>query len=148
MSRRQAAARSFRASASARRGSSCCRCWWCWSWSPAGRCCAPSISASPTPRSTNLGNAQWVGFRNYLEYVDYGNGAGEYFGLLADPALVERGLEHDPLHRHLGALETVLGLVVALVLNAEFKGRGLVRAAILDPLGDPDDRLGQDVGAG
>ena len=31
------------------------------------------------------------------------------------------------------AIETVLGLLVALVLNAEFKGRGLVRAAILVP---------------
>jgi trehalose/maltose transport system permease protein len=34
-------------------------------------------------------------------------------------------------------LETFLGLMVALVLNAEFKGRGLVRAAILIPWAIP-----------
>ena len=34
-------------------------------------------------------------------------------------------------------LETILGLIVALVLNAEFKGRGLVRAAILIPWAIP-----------
>ncbi len=33
--------------------------------------------------------------------------------------------------------ETVLGLIVALVLNAEFKGRGFVRAAILIPWAIP-----------
>ena len=35
------------------------------------------------------------------------------------------------------SIETVLGLMVALVLNAEFKGRGLVRAAILIPWAIP-----------
>ena len=34
-------------------------------------------------------------------------------------------------------LETVLGMLVALVLNAEFKGRGIVRAAILIPWAIP-----------
>ena len=34
----------------------------------------------------DLGNAKWVGFKNYLEYVDYGDGTGEWFGLLVDPA--------------------------------------------------------------
>ncbi len=34
-------------------------------------------------------------------------------------------------------LETVLGMLVALVLNAEFKGRGIVRAAILVPWAIP-----------
>ena len=31
-----------------------------------------------------LGEARFIGWRNYLEYVDYGNGDGEWFGLLAD----------------------------------------------------------------
>ncbi len=35
------------------------------------------------------------------------------------------------------AFETVLGMVVALVLNAEFRGRGIVRAAILIPWAIP-----------
>ena len=34
-------------------------------------------------------------------------------------------------------LETVLGMMVALVLNAEFSGRGIVRAAILIPWAIP-----------
>src|SRR5581483_1372323 len=29
----------------------------------------------------DLGNAKWVGFKNYLEWVDYGDGTGEWFGL-------------------------------------------------------------------
>ena len=33
--------------------------------------------------------------------------------------------------------ETILGLIVALVLNAEFHGRGIVRAAILIPWAIP-----------
>ena len=33
--------------------------------------------------------------------------------------------------------ETVLGMIVALVLNAEFRGRGFVRAAILIPWAIP-----------
>ena len=35
------------------------------------------------------------------------------------------------------SLETVLGIVVALVLNARFPGRGLVRAAVLVPWAIP-----------
>ena len=46
------------------------------------------------------------------------------------------------------SIETVLGLMVALVLNAEFKGRAHRARRDPDPLGDPDHRLGQDVGAG
>jgi trehalose/maltose transport system permease protein len=86
---------------------------------------------------TNLGNAQWVGFRNYLEYVDYGNGAGEYFGLLADPLWWKAVYNTIWFTVISVSFETVLGLVVALVLNAEFKGRGLVRAAILVPWAIP-----------
>jgi hypothetical protein len=32
-----------------------------------------------------MGEAQWEGFRNYLDWFDYGNGQGEWEGLLADP---------------------------------------------------------------
>jgi trehalose/maltose transport system permease protein len=35
------------------------------------------------------------------------------------------------------SIETVLGMAVALVLHAEFKGRGIVRAAILIPWAIP-----------
>src|SRR5512146_2282899 len=30
-------------------------------------------------------SAKWIGFSNYLQYVDYGDGTGQWFGLLADP---------------------------------------------------------------
>ena len=31
-----------------------------------------------------MSEARWVGFRNYLEYVDFGGGEGGFYGLLAD----------------------------------------------------------------
>jgi trehalose/maltose transport system permease protein len=85
----------------------------------------------------DLESARWIGFRNYLEYVDYGDGTGEWFGLLADPVWW-RAVYNTILFTVVSvSLETVIGLVVALVLNAEFKGRGLVRAAILIPWAIP-----------
>jgi trehalose/maltose transport system permease protein len=86
---------------------------------------------------SNLGNAQWVGFRNYLEYVDYGGGEGEYFGLLVDPVWWQAVYNTIWFTLISVSCETVLGLIVALVLNAEFKGRGIVRAAILVPWAIP-----------
>jgi ABC-type sugar transport system permease subunit len=51
---------------------------------------------------------------------------------------VERRVEHRALRGFISvSLEAVLGMLVALVLNAEFKGRGLVRAAILIPWAIP-----------
>ena len=85
----------------------------------------------------DLAGARFVGLRNYLEYVDYGDGTGEYFGLLADPEwwnAVRNTLSYTVVSV---IIETVLGLVFALVLNAEFKGRGLVRAAVLIPWAIP-----------
>ncbi|MEO8667653.1 MAG: sugar ABC transporter permease [Bauldia sp.] len=85
----------------------------------------------------DLGAAQFIGFRNYLEYVDYGDGTGEWFGLLAD-AVWWKAVYNTIWFTVISvALETVIGTVVALVLNAEFKGRGLVRAAILIPWAIP-----------
>ncbi|MBA3517726.1 MAG: sugar ABC transporter permease [Rhizobiales bacterium] len=85
----------------------------------------------------DLAGAEWVGFRNYLEYVDYGDGTGEYFGLLADPVWWKAVYNTIWFAAISVSLETVLGLIVALVLNANFKGRGLVRAAILVPWAIP-----------
>jgi trehalose/maltose transport system permease protein len=83
------------------------------------------------------GAARWIGFRNYLEYVDYGDGTGEWFGLLVDPVWW-RAVRNTIVFTVVSvSLETVIGLVIALVLNAEFKGRGLVRAAILIPWAIP-----------
>ncbi|MEQ9247856.1 MAG: sugar ABC transporter permease, partial [Nitratireductor sp.] len=84
-----------------------------------------------------IGQAQWVGFRNYLEYLDYGDGEGEYFGLLVD-ADWWRAVWNTLRFTIISVFfETVFGLVIALVLNREFRGRSLVRAAVLIPWAIP-----------
>lgn len=79
-----------------------------------------------------LDEAKWVGFENYLKKED-----GRWFGVLADPvwwAAVRNTLWFAALTV---SIETVLGLVVALVLHREFVGRGFVRAAVLIPWAIP-----------
>lgn len=75
----------------------------------------------------DLGAAQFVGFSNYV---------GEY-GLLADPEWWNAVLNTIRFSVISVTLETVLGLIVALVLNAKFPGRALVRAAVLIPWAIP-----------
>ncbi len=81
---------------------------------------------------SDLGSAQFIGFENYLAYYD-----GEWYGVLAD------GLWWNAVWNTLKfsvisvTLETILGLIVALVLNASFRGRSLVRAAVLIPWAIP-----------
>lgn len=75
----------------------------------------------------DLGAARFVGFDNYW---------GE-FGVLADPdwwRAVGNTLWFTGISV---AIETVLGTVVALVLNADFPGRSVVRAAVLVPWAIP-----------
>ncbi|MBD9648190.1 sugar ABC transporter permease [Ensifer sp. ENS09] len=86
---------------------------------------------------TNLEGAEFVGFKNYLSWITLKSGRTVYNGLLADPAwwnAVWNTLKFSALSV---TIETVLGLAVALVLNANFPGRGLVRAAILIPWAIP-----------
>lgn len=81
---------------------------------------------------TELGQYAWVGFDNYLGYND-----GQWYGLLADPdwwQAVRNTLWFAVVSV---SLETALGMVVALVLNQTFPGRGLVRAAVLIPWAIP-----------
>lgn len=85
----------------------------------------------------NVAGAEFVGFRNYWEYVDYGDGEGEYFGLLFDPQWWNSVWNTVYYSVISVSIETVLGLAFALVLNAEFKGRALVRAAVLIPWAIP-----------
>lgn len=84
-----------------------------------------------------IGEAHWIGFRNYLEYVDYGNGKGEYFGLLVDMRWWRSVWNTVWFAVVSVAFETIFGLVIALVLNQEFKGRGIVRASVLIPWAIP-----------
>ncbi len=84
-------------------------------------------------RLGDLAGASWIGARNYLARSPDGG----WSGLLADPlwwtsvrnTLVFTGLSVG--------LETLLGLVIALVLHRPFPGRGWVRAAVLVPWAIP-----------
>lgn len=86
---------------------------------------------------SSMYEAEWIGFDNYLSVRTLSSGRVVFRGTLVDPhwwnavwntvrfALISVGFE------------TAFGLIVALVMNAEFKGRGLVRAAILIPWAIP-----------
>jgi trehalose/maltose transport system permease protein len=97
-----------------------------------------SIYFSFTDASLNsLGTAEFVGFDNYFRVRTLGSGRVIYDGLLADPAWWNAVWNTVRFAVLSVGLEAVLGMIVALVLNAEFKGRGLVRAAILIPWAIP-----------
>lgn len=87
--------------------------------------------------SMGTGDYEFIGLANFLEYFDYGDGTGEWFGLLADGGWWNAVYNTVWFTVITVTIETTLGLIVALVLNAEFKGRGLVRAAILVPWAVP-----------
>jgi trehalose/maltose transport system permease protein len=69
-------------------------------------------------------SVNWVGFRNYV-------------AVLSDPDWWLALRNTLTFSVSSVALETLLGLVIALVLNAEFKGRSLLRAAVLIPWAIP-----------
>lgn len=85
----------------------------------------------------NLYGGEWVGLENYLRWKVMNSGRIRWGGTLADPAWWNAVWNTVRFAFLSVALETVLGLLVALVLNAEFKGRGIVRAAILIPWAIP-----------
>ncbi|WP_408022658.1 carbohydrate ABC transporter permease [Stappia albiluteola] len=81
---------------------------------------------------SDIGSYSFIGFANFLEYYE-----GEWFGLLVDTdwwRAVWNTLWFTVISV---SIETVLGLVVALTLNAHFPGRGVLRAAILIPWAIP-----------
>jgi len=82
-------------------------------------------------------NRQFVGFSNYLSVLKMPSGRVIYDGLLVDPVWWRAVLNTVKFTVISVTLETIFGLVVALVLNAEFRGRGIVRAAILVPWAIP-----------
>ncbi|WP_051085264.1 carbohydrate ABC transporter permease [Hahella ganghwensis] len=81
---------------------------------------------------SDLSSMQWIGFANYLDYED-----GEWYGLLADSQWW--GAVWNTLYFTVITVsaELVLGTIIALTLNANFVGRGIVRAAILIPWAIP-----------
>ncbi|MAY46556.1 MAG: sugar ABC transporter permease [Rhodobacteraceae bacterium] len=85
----------------------------------------------------DIDSAEWVGIRNYLEWLDYGNGQGEWLGLLADDRWW-RSVWNTLKFAFVSVFfETLFGLIVALVLNAQFPGRAIVRTAVLVPWAIP-----------
>jgi trehalose/maltose transport system permease protein len=99
-----------------------------------------SISFSFTDATSDTifnGQSAWVGFDNYIERRVRANGEVRWRGVLLDSNWWNAVWNTVRFSLVSVALETVLGLLVALVLNAEFKGRGLVRAAILIPWAIP-----------
>ncbi len=80
----------------------------------------------------DLSRTEFIGFENYLANYD-----GEWAGLLVDD-LWWRAVWNTVWFAGVSiAIETVLGLIVALVLNADFEGRAAVRAAVLVPWAIP-----------
>lgn len=85
----------------------------------------------------SLGAARFTGLDNYLGWADYGDGQGEWVGLLVDRDWWHAVWNTVSYTFVSVVIETVLGVVYALVLNAHFPGRGLVRAAVLVPWAIP-----------
>jgi trehalose/maltose transport system permease protein len=86
---------------------------------------------------SNLYGGQWIGFDNYLSRRVLGSGRVLWRGTLVDPAWWNAFWNTVRFSLVSVTIETILGMLVALVLNAEFRGRGFVRAAILIPWAIP-----------
>jgi len=86
---------------------------------------------------SNLGEAKIIGWGNYLSIVRLPSGRTVRLGLLVDAGWWNAVWNTVRFAVVSVSLETVFGLVIALVLNAPFKGRGLVRAAVLIPWAIP-----------
>ncbi|BCH27910.1 carbohydrate ABC transporter permease [Mesorhizobium sp. L-8-3] len=85
----------------------------------------------------SLDQAAWIGFRNYYDVVTLSSGRAFRSGLLADPVWWTAVWNTIRFAAISVFFETVFGTIIALVLNAEFRGRGLVRAAVLIPWAIP-----------
>jgi trehalose/maltose transport system permease protein len=81
---------------------------------------------------SDLAGARFVGLENYLV-----NDGGEWYGVLADPQWWNAVANTLYFAAISVAIETALGMAIALVLHRSFKGRGLVRAAVLIPWAIP-----------
>jgi len=80
----------------------------------------------------DLQGRQWVGFENYLAHYQ-----DRWFGLLADPQWWRSVWNTLRFAMVSVSLEAALGTAIALVLDAEFRGRAWVRAAVLVPWAIP-----------
>lgn len=73
-----------------------------------------------------------VGLSNYLAYDN-----GRWYGVLTDPQWLA-ALRNTLVFAAVSvSIEIILGVLIALLLNASFPGRGLMRAAVLVPWAIP-----------
>jgi trehalose/maltose transport system permease protein len=80
----------------------------------------------------DLSSWKFVGFDNYLDHED-----GKWIGLLVDSEWWRAVWNTVRFTLISVTLETIFGMVIALVLNASFPGRGVVRTAVLIPWAVP-----------
>ncbi|WP_438765753.1 carbohydrate ABC transporter permease [Kushneria sp. TE3] len=80
---------------------------------------------------SSLDGARFIGLENYLVFDD------GWYGVLADPLWWQSVWNTLYFTLVSVSLEAVLGVIVALVLNVRFRGRTLVRAAMLIPWAIP-----------
>lgn len=74
----------------------------------------------------------FVGLGNYLAFAD-----GHWYGVITDPQWL-RALRNTLVFAFVSvAIQTVLGVAVALLVDAHLPGRGLMRAAMLVPWAIP-----------
>ena len=80
----------------------------------------------------DLTSFEFVAFQNYLDYFD-----GEWYGVLADPLWWHAVYNTFYFSVISVSLETIFGLLIALIIHSNFKGRGIMRAVILIPWAIP-----------
>lgn len=85
----------------------------------------------------DLGGGEWVGLQNYLSWRTLSSGRVVFRGVLADAAWWNAVKNTVYFTLVSVSLESIFGVIIALVLNTEFRGRGLVRAAVLIPWAIP-----------
>ncbi len=86
---------------------------------------------------TSLSGATFVGFDNYYSSTTLKSGKVLYDGILVDSDWWNAVWNTIRFSVVSVVLEAFFGMIVALFLNADFKGRGIVRAAILVPWAIP-----------
>jgi len=80
----------------------------------------------------NMSDYRFVGVSNYLAYD-----GGRWYGVLSDPQWLT-ALRNTMVFVVVSvSLETIFGVLIALLLNARFPGRGVMRAAMLVPWAIP-----------
>ncbi len=80
----------------------------------------------------DMGRYSFVGLSNYLAYDN-----GRWYGVLTDPQWLA-SLRNTLIFAVVSvSLETILGVLIAVLLNASFPGRGMLRAAMLVPWAIP-----------